>query len=247
MTRFISVMAVVLSFFITTSALAQPEIMVYVNGRKISFPDQKPFLDNKARTLVPVRFVSEALGATVDWDGRTQTVTIKHRANTIKLKIGESKAMVNGKAKTFDTKAILKNKRTMVPLRFITEALGARVTWDNKTYTVKVSMDNGYTLPEKTDLTVELYPPNNVNNVDINIAISVEDDLEKQFTDLYNILASKFGEKAAREITDHVRLKKDRWSEVPEKYWIINNQKIRVASNAGGYTVQVIVWLPGVK
>ncbi|AYO31275.1 copper amine oxidase N-terminal domain-containing protein [Biomaibacter acetigenes] len=117
---------------------------VKVNGKEISFPDQQPYLNKDGRTMVPVRFISESLGAKVSWDEKTKTVTItgKDRAGesrTVKLKIGENKAVINGKAVTFDTRAEFKNGRTMVPLRFVSEVLGAKVTWDQNTKTVDIN------------------------------------------------------------------------------------------------------------
>jgi hypothetical protein len=59
----------------------------------------------------------------------------------IRMKIGESKATVNGVVKTFDAKSVLTPKyRTMVPLRFVSETLGAAVEWDEKTYTVTITL-----------------------------------------------------------------------------------------------------------
>jgi hypothetical protein len=55
------------------------------------------------------------------------------------LKIGENKAVINGKTVTFDTRAEFKNGRTMVPLRFVSEVLGAKVTWDQNTKTVDIN------------------------------------------------------------------------------------------------------------
>lgn len=248
MKKLISVIAVILLLFMAASAWAAGEISVYVNNVKVSFPDQKPFIDKNNRTLVPVRFVSEALGATVDWEGTIQTVTIKHRANTIKLKIGESKATVNDQTKTFDTKAILQNGRTMVPLRFISETLGAQVEWIAKTNTVKVILDNGYTLPENPTVVIEMpIPSENPNKVDISLIVKLGTDLEPQFNDVYSILESKFGPGAAKEITDYIRQKNDRWAEVPSKWWTFNNQLIHASSASGSHVVNVIVWQPGVK
>jgi hypothetical protein len=78
------------------------------------------------------------MGADVGWDGATELVTIEKEDVEIKLTIGEKRAQVNGAWKTFDTSATLKNGRTMVPLRFISETLGAEVEWDNDSRTVYI-------------------------------------------------------------------------------------------------------------
>lgn len=107
---------------------AEKPITVKVDNSVIDFPDAKPFIDN-GRTMVPVRFVSQALGATVQWDGAAKTVKMNRQGKSISLKIGEKRANVNGKAITFDAAAQLRESRTYVPLRFVSEAYGERVDW----------------------------------------------------------------------------------------------------------------------
>src|SRR5690242_20051511 len=66
---------------------------VIVNGHKMSFPDTQPFVDASGSTMVPVRFVSEALQAKVDWDEAQQTVHMAKDGQHIALKIGEKQAV----------------------------------------------------------------------------------------------------------------------------------------------------------
>lgn len=112
------------------------DLSIVVKGKGVVFPDQQPYIDESQRTMVPVRFVSQSLGAQVGWDDPSKTVTIVRNGLEIKLKVGESKALVNGEAIAFDTKAVFKNDRTMVPLRFISEILGAKIRWEDTTRTV---------------------------------------------------------------------------------------------------------------
>jgi hypothetical protein len=106
------------------------EIQVRVDNVSVQFPDAKPFIDPfTSRTMIPIRFVSEKLGASVEWDGAKQTVTMTKEGKQISLKIGEKKAIVAGKQITFDAAATLQNNRTFVPLRFVSEAYGAKVDW----------------------------------------------------------------------------------------------------------------------
>ena len=125
-------------------SLSVVDITVRVNGKEISFPDQQPYLNKDGRTMVPIRFISESLGAAVGWDEKTKTVTITGKDKSgevmiVKLRIGENRATVNGKNVAFDTKAEFKNGRTMVPLRFVSEVLGAKVSWDQNTKTVNIT------------------------------------------------------------------------------------------------------------
>lgn len=128
-------------FSMTASAASKPPsfVNVVMDGQKIWFPDAQAFVDDNGRTLVPVRFIAEKMGANVGWEHKTMTVPIERDDLHIVLTIGESKALVNGQEMVFDTKAITSGGRTFVPLRFVSEALGAEVDWDSPTSTVFIS------------------------------------------------------------------------------------------------------------
>lgn len=127
-------------FSVTASAAVRPPsfVSVVMDGKKIWFPDAQAFVDENNRTLVPVRFVAESLGAEVGWEPKSLTVPIERNEQSIVLTIGENVAKVNGKEVPFDTKAILSGGRTFVPLRFVSEVLGAHVDWDGPTATVLI-------------------------------------------------------------------------------------------------------------
>ncbi|KXG75488.1 hypothetical protein AN618_18560 [Fervidicola ferrireducens] len=104
------------------------EITVFIDGRQVNFPDTKPYIKN-GRTLVPIRFVSQEMGAKVNWNNTKREVLIEKGGKKISLKIWSKEVYVNGTKKVIDVPAELKNGRTMVPLRFISEAFGANVRW----------------------------------------------------------------------------------------------------------------------
>lgn len=90
------------------------------------------------RTLVPLRFISESLGATVGWDGMERKVSIGLGSRSLEIWIDKVEARVNGKSQTLDVPPIIQNDRTMVPIRFVTENLGLVVGWDNRNRAVYV-------------------------------------------------------------------------------------------------------------
>ena len=91
-----------------------------VNGRTV-MNDVAPIIVND-RTMIPLRFVSEALGAQVDWNEAARTVTIKQDGVTMRMTIDK---MIDG----FNAAPIIRNSRTMVPVRYIAEKLGANVIY----------------------------------------------------------------------------------------------------------------------
>lgn len=100
--------------------------------------DVAPIIVND-RTMLPTRFVAENLGATVEWDEATSKVTITKGDVVIELVIGAETATVNGETVTLDSPAFLENGRTYTPIRFVSEALGATVEWDEATQTVTIT------------------------------------------------------------------------------------------------------------
>jgi len=109
----------------------------YVNGVAKSL-DAAPVIRN-SRTMLPVRFVAENLGASVGWDGATSTVTVSTATTKIEIVIGKATAKINGAEVTLDSPAFIENSRTYLPVRFVSENLGASVGWDGATSTVTLT------------------------------------------------------------------------------------------------------------
>ena len=110
------------------------DIAINLNGSYMTF-DVPPVLIND-RTMVPFRAIFEALGCTVGWDDATQTATGSRNGTDVRLTIDSTEAKVGTDKFTLDSPATLVNDRTLVPLRFVSESLGAKVAWDDPTQTV---------------------------------------------------------------------------------------------------------------
>lgn len=121
------------------SAFAQ-DVTVLKNGNPIEF-DVAPFIDND-RTLVPMRAVFEAVGASVEWIEETKTVMavyeVEGEKRFVVLQIDNESAFVNEEQVTLDVPAKIVSDRTFVPLRFVMESLGYEITWDGDTYTANI-------------------------------------------------------------------------------------------------------------
>lgn len=112
-------------------------VSVQVNGQPLQ-SDVKPFVNADGRTMLPIRAIAEALGADVKWDAATQTATLTLGAKIVKVTLGQNNILVDGVPVPMDTAAASKDGRTVLPLRAVSEALGAEVGWDAATSTVKL-------------------------------------------------------------------------------------------------------------
>lgn len=111
-------------------------IQVFIEGEKQVY--KQPPVNSKGNVLVPLRGIFESLGATVEWDSATQTVTATRGGRTVVLTIGSTTAYVNGVPVTLSVKPQLINGSTMVPVRFVSEAFGGEVEWNGETGSVIV-------------------------------------------------------------------------------------------------------------
>ncbi|WP_059051351.1 copper amine oxidase N-terminal domain-containing protein [Paenibacillus senegalimassiliensis] len=135
------------------SASAARTVYVQVDGKNVSFPDAKPYVESN-RVLIPVRFVSESLGAKVDYKKETvgnrvsRTVYVTMGDKNISLEVNSNKVLVDGNIVTLDVPARVKQERVFVPLRFVSEALGATVEWKSSQSLVSISTGKEVTEPD---------------------------------------------------------------------------------------------------
>ena len=116
---------------------AEKPISVILNGSRLSFT-QPPYVANDV-TLVPMRAIFEALNASVDFDAASRKITATKGETVIELVLGQKSAIKNDQTINLDVPADTRNGSTMVPLRFVAEALQAQVDWDNANRTITIS------------------------------------------------------------------------------------------------------------
>jgi GH25 family lysozyme M1 (1,4-beta-N-acetylmuramidase) len=122
---------------LTTIKLQIGSLQAMINGKEQQL-DIAPFTVEN-RTMVPIRFISEALGAKVNWNPAKQQVTINMNNATLVLTNGQKTALVNGKAVTLDVPSRIVKDRTFVPLRFISENLGRHIDYNTNTQSITIS------------------------------------------------------------------------------------------------------------
>ncbi|MDD3894627.1 MAG: serine hydrolase [Syntrophomonadaceae bacterium] len=129
-----------LFFIVDTNAVVaeeQKEIKVLLDNQSLDF-DVPPVIIND-RTMVPFRIIFEALGATVEWESTTKTVSACKDDIKISFIINGASALKNEAVVNLDVPAQILNGRTLVPLRFVSTAMGANVTWDDINKTVIIT------------------------------------------------------------------------------------------------------------
>lgn len=143
----------------TPSVSAATPIKITIDGVQLT-TDQAPVMSAN-RTMVPLRGVFEALDAKVLWKQSTKTVTAMKDGTTIVLPLGSRTATINGKSITLDVPAKSIKGRTVVPLRFVSEALGEKVGWNSSTKTVSITTTN----PKPTTPTTPTTPSTSISPV----------------------------------------------------------------------------------
>jgi len=136
----------------TASAHAEPvshSAKVQVNDDLVNFPDAQPFIDERDKLQVPIRFISDELGYKVDWvmNGSAVTVTLTKGDRTMIVDTGSGKALVNGNQADLDGTPQFRSGRVYVPLRFLAENEGFMVQWDNNNRIGIVCEDGKYHAP----------------------------------------------------------------------------------------------------
>jgi len=135
---FTLIITLLFTSFNISYATKDEEITLCINGMYVTF-DQMPF-NKDGRVLVPLRGIFEILGATVEYDGETRKITATKKSDKIELTIDDKNAYINGVKKELDVPPTIVGGRTFVPVRFVSEALGAVVNWNDETKTVDIKM-----------------------------------------------------------------------------------------------------------
>lgn len=133
--RWILSLLIMFCFVLAVPVIAAPTVIL--DREQLTFTDTQPIIED-GRTLVPLRSIFEAMGAKVSWNQDTQTATAIKGNTTVVLKIGSTEPTINGQVKKLDVPAKIIDGHTLAPLRFVGEAFGGSVGWDQGSQTITI-------------------------------------------------------------------------------------------------------------
>lgn len=204
---FIILFSLIVSSVGISTVHAEGDIKVAFNGKNLEF-EVNPYIKDGV-TMVPFRKILEAFGAQVGWDGTQKVVAAKKAGAEIYMKIGINYAYLNGDEVNIEVAPEVKDGSTFVPLRFISENLGAEVSWINATRTVDITyIDAVYKLGQQGsykgfNFTIDssnidskngtLVVKGKMNSTDKNITMEISDDYGYVLTEPVNSLKKADG------------------------------------------------------
>ncbi|HEX7058157.1 MAG TPA: copper amine oxidase N-terminal domain-containing protein [Bacilli bacterium] len=110
-------------------------------GNEIVYLDEPPYITTNNNTMIPVKFISKVADTEPVWNQETHEITFTANGNEVVVRPNDQTAIVNGAKVQMPEQAVIKNGRTFVPLRFVVEKLGAKVTWDQETQEITIEFD----------------------------------------------------------------------------------------------------------
>ncbi len=194
---FISILFINLLF---VGVMAKSDVNLFIDG-KLKDGD---VIIRESRTFVPLRFISETLGYKVEYFDETKAIKISNDTDVVELKVNSKDFAKNGEASEMDVKTFLSNNYTFVPLRFISEAFGKEVGWDEPSRSVYIGnkpaefpkpapkVSSNYVVKDYPQYGFKLLVPKDVD-AKLEIRPSEEDESVKVYSKYVNVEGKKYG------------------------------------------------------
>ena len=164
-----------LAALLSSPCAAAREYRISVDGQPVRFDGIGP-VQVSGRVLVPLRGVLERIGATVEWSASSKTVAAQRGPVRLDLPVGQRSAVVNGRSVTLDVPAMIMRGTVMVPLRFVSEALGVSVRESGGQIQISTGATRVLPSPQKTTVAdrPRVSPPAGVTTAPPVLAPAVE-------------------------------------------------------------------------
>lgn len=153
MKRFIGT-AAVLAALMVSNVMAGESISLKIDGTELECEVPPQIIDG--RTMVPVRDIFEAVGAEVNWDSDTKTVTGIKGDTTVEMTVDSRTEFINGEAVEMDAAPVVTEGRTLAPARYVAEAFGCSVEWDAENKVVNIAVEDSDVPETDTEATTEV-------------------------------------------------------------------------------------------
>jgi hypothetical protein len=173
---------------VSASAEEATQIPIYISQEKQQWPEQ-PFI-LQGNTMVPMRALFEKLGFEVTWDGERQTATALKGGLSIMLTINKGTAIVNQTAYFLEVSPLIYEGSTYMPLRFVSEAVGGDVVWDETERSVQISFES---VPQKKIRKLIENVSSSSSFVQAVIALTAGDGIKKNGMEIKDIVMSEDG------------------------------------------------------
>jgi Copper amine oxidase N-terminal domain len=253
----ISVMLLVILMMTATlssvTLASEMPLRIVVNKDEMRFFDAQPFKDEQGRIQVPLRFVTKALGAEVNWDHESGEAKVQMVGKTIIFTLGKEEYTINGEIKKMDTKALMKDTRVFVPVRYAVESLGATLNWEESTNTVYIDTRTisdtidwskpwteeyyGFVVTQNTGSMLGIskghYDEIGGDHAILSLTINFGKkgaNYDMQVKEVEEILQQKIDEKAVEEIMKYVKKKTEVEQELKFKEFTDDTYKVLVVS-----------------
>jgi hypothetical protein len=144
----VSVFITILAFFPSNSqqlanADTEKKIEVILDGEALIFSDQEPTII-KDRVMIPARVLAETWGIGIDWDSKKRRIDLNYLENHLRFDINNDEVLINGNKVDMNTAMIIREGRILIPLRLVSEAFGAEVSWDSENRRVIIDTKRGF-------------------------------------------------------------------------------------------------------
>lgn len=255
----ISVMLLVILMMTATlssvTLASEMPLRIVVNKDEMRFFDAQPFKDEQGRIQVPLRFVTKALGAEVNWDHESGEAEVQMVGKTIIFTLGKEEYTLNGEIKKMDTKALMKDTRVFVPVRYAVESLGATLNWEESTNTVYIDTRTisdtidwskpwteeyyGFVVTQNTGSMLGIskghYDELGEDYALLNLSIdfyTIGADYDMQVKEMEEIMLQQIDKETVDEVMKYVKKKTDKEQKLDFKEFTDDTYKVLVVSKA---------------